>query len=820
VKAEEGLIGITLDPAFERNGWMYVYWMPHASIDRDARIGKRTISRLTYDSDTRSIDLGSRLDILQWDAQIHSCCHAGGGMDFDDDGNLYVAVGDNNSSQGSDGYSGNNWTEEYKGISFQDARRTSGNTNNLNGKILRIKPLPVPEGQQPALGVGSTYAIPDGNLFPEAADPGDKTRPEIYVMGVRNPTRLHIDDKTQLLHTGWVGPDASSPDPELGPAKYDTATVISSAGNQGWPYCMGNKQPYRDRSNEDATVLTDWYDCDNLQNTSPRNTGLVDIPDARNNMIWYAPDGGGPVFPNREGSNIPTYEQDQATYTEPYVQGGCQAIMPGPVYRRSEVDTRSGVAWPAHWEGKWLIGDECNPRNRVAVTLDPDRVEEQGPPAFAESLREIIPSGGGDEKLQSWMGAQFGPDGALYMIDYGGGFFSLSDNQKLIRISYTGGAPTPAPTATAADVQGKPLNVAFTGERSGGVAYHWQFGDGATSNEPNPIHTYDRVDSYTATLTVTYADGETATTSVDHSIGCVVPDNRATVWMRDTDTGVTNHPVGGDCTVNDLVYDEQQWSSHGAFVSHVREVSNQLRRDGVLSSSEATRLTRDVATSDIGKPGDTGYQTIFDGTEQSLAGWSQAPSGHFELQPDGSLRSTGGLGMLWYSAQQFKDFSLKLNFRDVAPEERRANSGVFVRFPDPRTPLSERPECGTVGAARTSEAWVAIYCGQEVQIYDGATGEPQKTGSIYNFDQVGLDQAGVTPKEQWNTYEVQVVGQHYTIIRNGVVINEFDNTPGKASSRAGDPPTDLRQFESGFIGLQNHSDADAVEFRNIRVRPL
>lgn len=87
--------------------------------------------------------------------------------------------------------------------------------------------------------------------------------------------------------------------------------------------------------------------------------------------------------------------------------------------------------------------------------------------------------------------------------------------------------------------------------------------------------------------------------------------------------------------------------------------------------------------------------------------------------------------MLWYSAEQFDDFALKFAFRDVAPEEgRRANSGVFVRFPDPRTPLSERPECGQTGAARNSPAWVAIYCGQEVQIYDGASGEPQKTGSI------------------------------------------------------------------------------------------
>ena len=112
---------------------------------------------------------------------------------------------------------------------------------------------------------------------------------------------------------------------------------------------------------------------------------------------------------------------------------------------------------------------------------------------------------------------------------------------------------------------------------------------------------------------------------------------------------------------------------------------------------------------------------------------------------DGSLRAAGGLGMLWYAKQSYKDFSVKLQFRDIAPEGFRANSGVFVRFPDPRTPLAQRPpgSCGTVGSARTSQAWVAIYCGHEIQIYDGTTGEPQKTGSVYNFDSRTLDQAGL-----------------------------------------------------------------------------
>ncbi|MEY7972184.1 ThuA domain-containing protein [Saccharomonospora xinjiangensis] len=812
VKAEEGLVGMELDPGFASNGWLYVYWMPYESIDTENRIGQRTISRFTYDHATATIDLDSRKDLLSWDTQIHSCCHAGGGMAFDDEGNLYVATGDSNSSQGSDGYSGNNWTKEYKGVSFQDARRTSGNTNDLNGKILRIHPED-----------DGTYTIPEGNLFPEADDPGDKTLPEIYVMGVRNPARIQIDAKHDWLTAAWVGPDAFEPNPELGPAKYENATIITSAGNQGWPYCMGDRQPYRDRSNEDASVLTGWYDCDDPKNTSPRNTGLEDLPPVRDNMIWYSPQGGNPVFPERQdGSGVPTYELDDATYTWPYLKGGGQAIMSGPTYYSSEVDTESGVAWPSYWDGKWFIGDQSNANNRIAVTVDPATVKDAAPPPFAEDLCKIIPGGGKSDQVQSWMDAEFGPDGALYLLDYAGGFFSLHNNQKLVRVTYHGGPATPAPTAQAYAVQNKPLTMAFTGTRSGGVSYRWDFGDGSTSTEADPRHTYAEAGTYTATLMVTYADGEKATVTTDVAVKCAVPDSGRTVRFRDADTGVTNHTAKGGCTVDDLIDDESTWPDNAAFVAHVRDVTKKLHQDGVLTRTEASTLVRAARNSGIGGAGDQGYEAIFDGTPKSLEGWRQAPGGEFELRPDGSLRADGGLGMLWYAAKPFGDFSLKLQFRDVAPGDHRANSGVFVRFPDPRTPLSERPatSCGTRGSARDSQAWVAIYCGHEIQIYDGESGEPQKTGSVYNFDEVYHGRAGVTPKQQWNDYEIRVEGQHYTIIRNGKVINEFDNVPGKQSFRSGDPATDLRQFVEGYVGLQNHGGDDVIEFRDIRVRQL
>ncbi|MFD8822137.1 OmpL47-type beta-barrel domain-containing protein [Streptomyces sp. NPDC059605] len=296
---------------------------------------------------------------------------------------------------------------------------------------------------------------------------------------------------------------------------------------------------------------------------------------------------------------------------------------------------------------------------------------------------------------------------------------------------------------------------------------------------------------------------------------CPEFDERLTVIVGTVDTGVPNRVTGNRCTINELIEDEKDWSSHALFLKHVDKVLDKLLAAGVIDAREHKKIYRAAKQSGIGRPGqDEGYKKLFDGTAESFAKWQQVGGGKFGLNPDGTITSSTtveGMGMLWFPGRQYGDFSLKLQWRDDAPGAGNANSGVFVRFPDVHdNPEESRPE------------WVAIKYGHEVQILDRPDGDMYKTGSVYGFDRVGLAGAGVTPKGTWNDYEIRVVDQHYSVYRNGVLLNEFDNTGGQVFDppRGDDPGTDGRRYASGHIGLQVHGTTDVVSYRDIRIKEL
>ncbi|MEV7312368.1 family 16 glycoside hydrolase [Streptomyces microflavus] len=297
---------------------------------------------------------------------------------------------------------------------------------------------------------------------------------------------------------------------------------------------------------------------------------------------------------------------------------------------------------------------------------------------------------------------------------------------------------------------------------------------------------------------------------------CAEFDERHTVFVGTVDTGVPNRITRNRCTINELIEDEKDWSSHALFLKHVTTVLDKLKTDGVIDQRERKAINQAAKQSGIGKPGQSeGYTKLFDGTAASLAKWSHVGGGKFGLnEEEGSITSSttvDGMGMLWFPTRAYGDFSLKLQWRDDAPGAGNANGGVFVRFPKVHDhPEESRPE------------WVAIKYGHEIQVNDRPDGDMYKTGSVYGFDRVGLGGAGVTPKGTWNDYEIKVVDQHYEIYRNGVLINEFDNTGGQLFEppRGDDPGTDGRRFASGYIGLQVHGVSDVISYRDIRIKEL
>jgi type 1 glutamine amidotransferase len=184
---------------------------------------------------------------------------------------------------------------------------------------------------------------------------------------------------------------------------------------------------------------------------------------------------------------------------------------------------------------------------------------------------------------------------------------------------------------------------------------------------------------------------------------------------------------------------------------------------------------------------ENGYRPLFDGTAGSLSGWKQAGPGSFTLDADGTLTSTGGMGLLWYATSGFSAYSLKLDWKTAGDD----NSGVFVGFPP------------------SDDPWSAVNNGYEIQI--DATDVPDKTtGSVYGFQSADLKKRdrALNPPGEWNTYEIRVEGEHLRLWLNGVKINDFTNT---------DPARSLRD---GHIGIQNHGSGDQVSFRDIRIKEL
>lgn len=521
--SEDGLQTVALDPDFEENGWVYLVYAPidsdgdgspdtpagaapntlPAGADPDTYWeqweGTNRLSRYQWTGD--AIDLASEQVILDVPVQRGQCCHVGADIDFDADGNLYLSTGDNTpaSTPGANGFAPNN---DAPGLNPGfDSRRGAGNTNDLRGKILRIH----------VEGDGS-YTIPEGNLF---APGTELTRPEIFVMGVRNPFRMEVDPATNSLSWADYGPDATAAVAAtanrgpMGLVEWNT-TSLDDPHNSGWPFVTGDNFAY-DEWNFETGTPGGFFDPANLVNNSRWNTGLTEIPAARAATLYYGDNPGDQ--PWDELVNFGT--------------GSGQGPMGGPVYNFDEANP-STSKFPAYWDKKAFMG-EFSQDYIAAFTVDWEADE-------VTHIQDFLPnsalSTAGQPTHDNPIDMEFGPDGSLYVLDYGDGFFRANPDAGLYKISYAEGNKSPQArfTATPLSSSTAPLTVDFDAALSSdpegdAITYEWDFDGNGTFDATGVTAstTYTTLGAYTARLRVTDASGKFSLTSRVISVGNQAP---------------------------------------------------------------------------------------------------------------------------------------------------------------------------------------------------------------------------------------------------------------------------------------------------------
>ncbi|MEU4658745.1 ThuA domain-containing protein [Streptomyces sp. NPDC023723] len=506
---EEGLQGVGIDPDFATNRAIYLYYAPPldtpegdapengTAADFAKSDGVNRLSRFVL-SPNGTLDPASEKKVLDVAASRGICCHVGGDIDFDADGNLYLSTGDDSNPFASDGFTPIDERPD-RNPAF-DARRSSGNTNDLRGKILRIK-----------VAEDGSYTVPDGNLF---APGTEKTRPEIYAMGFRNPFRMSVDDETGTVYVGDYGPDAGAAGPNRGPAGQVEFAKVTKAANFGWPFCTGDNDPYVDYDFATGTSGAP-FDCAAPKNTSPHNTGLADLPPAQAAWIPYDDD------------SVPEFGT------------GSESPMAGPVYRY-DPDLDSEVKFPEEYDGDFFAGEF----GRQWIK----RIEQNGDGTVA-SIKDFPWTG------TQIMDMEFGPDGALYVLDYGLSWFQGDDDSALYRIENAEDGFSPIAEASADKTSGAAgLRVRFTGSAtdadSPDLGYGWDFGDGTTGTGLTPTHRYKKAGTYSATFTAKDPEGNTGTAGVRIVVGNTEPEVRIDIPGNGA-LAAFGEPVPFEVTVTD-----------------------------------------------------------------------------------------------------------------------------------------------------------------------------------------------------------------------------------------------------------------------------
>jgi glucose/arabinose dehydrogenase/cytochrome c551/c552 len=478
VNVEEGLMGLQKDPDYAKNHWVYVYYSP---------AGKESVNRLSrFQYKEGQFEIDSEQHILDVGSDREVCCHTGGSIAFDSEGLLYLSTGDNstpfdepNVEYVNNGYAPLN---DLPGKSPYDARRSSGNTNDLRGKILRIK-----------VEEDGSYSIPPGNLF---AQGNAQARPEIYTMGHRNPYRISVDPVNGYVYWGEIGPDAPKDNLEFrGPRGYDEINQAKGPGNFGWPLFIADNQPYvaYDYGTGESGAA---YDPASPRNTSQNNTGLTELPPAQGAMIYYPYAAFGDF---------------------PQLEDGSRNAMAGPVFYKEIYPNSTSL--PEYFDGKLLVYDWMRGWVFTVHFFEDGSFKKMEP--FAPQM-----------KLNGLIDMELDAEGKLYFLEYGNGWFSQNDDSALSVIDFFGGNRPPvvdevrlsktsglSPLAVEVDVLAR--------DREGdALRYTVDFGDGETAEGSSlPLrHTYNKKGEFELELTVSDDRGAAVSQTEKIIVGNSMPE--------------------------------------------------------------------------------------------------------------------------------------------------------------------------------------------------------------------------------------------------------------------------------------------------------
>jgi choline dehydrogenase-like flavoprotein len=194
-------------------------------------------------------------------------------------------------------------------------------------------------------------------------------------------------------------------------------------------------------------------------------------------------------------------------------------------------------------------------------------------------------------------------------------------------------------------------------------------------------------------------------------------------------------------------------------------------------------------------PLEPGFRTLGSG---GLDGWQMAGSGGFMELGANIIETIDGIGLLWYTREQFENFILRVDWRASFPDD---NSGVFIRIP-------------RLGNTDPANDWKpASDHGYEIQIDDtgknpdvnpNVFNDPlHRTGAVYKLAAANI--LASLPIGQWNAYEIEANGNDIKVTLNGQLVSHLPNG---------------NRLLQGFIGLQNHHFGSKVQFKNIRIKPL